>query len=139
MNAYVDASVVLRVVLGETARLPSWERISGPVSSALLRLESLRSIDRARILGRLDDAEVAEKRAALMEAIHAFTLVPITSAVLDRAAEPFPTLVGSLDAIHLASALVARESFEDLVFATHDDELGIAARSVGFRVEGLAR
>ena len=49
-----------------------------------------------------------------------------------RAAEPFPTLVRTLDAIHLASALLAREQIPDLRFATHDDELGLAARAVGF-------
>src|SRR5438094_205007 len=53
-----------------------------------------------------------------------------------RIAEPFPTSLGSLDAIHLASALLAREEFDDLLLATHDDELGIAAQAVGFTVHG---
>ena len=57
--------------------------------------------------------------------------------VLARAADPFPTMVGSLDAIHLASALLIRDDFEDLGFATHDQGLGTAARATGFAVHGV--
>ncbi len=64
--------------------------------------------------------------------------MPLTTKVLHRAAEPFPTLIGSLDALHLASALLVREQFDDLTFATHDQSLGLAARSMGFAVEGMA-
>jgi len=64
-------------------------------------------------------------------------LIPIDARVLERAADPFPTTLGSLDAIHLASALLVRNRFEDLSLATHDDELAIAARAAGFRVHGV--
>ena len=47
-----------------------------------------------------------------------------------------PTALGSLDAIHLASALLVRHDLDGLVFATHDDELGTAARATGFEVHG---
>jgi hypothetical protein len=63
--------------------------------------------------------------------------VDLDRRVLDRAAEAFPTSLGSLDAIHLASALLARTAISDLEFATHDDELGIAARAMGFGVVGV--
>ena len=59
--------------------------------------------------------------------------------MLGRAADPFPTTLGSLDAIHLASALLVRDELEGLAFATHDDELGTAARATGFEVYGLKR
>lgn len=107
-----------------------------PVASDLVRLECLRTIDRARIRLRLEDEEVAGRRAAVLEAIETFSLVPIGPRVLERAAEPFPTMLGSLDAIHLASALLVREQFDDLSLATHDAELALAARAVGFRVHG---
>jgi len=124
--------VVLRVVLAERGRLRSWGRISNPVSSELVRLECLRTIDRARVRLGLEDREVARHRADVYEAIDAFNLVTIDQAVLERAAEPFPTSVGSLDAIHLASALLARGGFEDLAFASHDQELALAATATGF-------
>jgi hypothetical protein len=136
LNVYVDSSVLLRVVLGEPRRLRIWSRIETPVASELIRLECLRTIDRARIRFRLDDAEVAVRRAAVLEAIETFDLVPVQPAVLERAADPFPTQLGALDAIHLASALLVRDRFEELVLATHDEALALAAASVGFRVYG---
>lgn len=138
MNVYVDSSVLLRVVLGEPGALPAWRRIRRAISSQLVRLECLRTIDRARIRLPLDDAEVAERRAAVLEVLEGFDIVPIDAAVLQRASDPFPTTLGSLDAIHLASALLARARIPDLRLATHDAELAIAARAVGFNVLGIA-
>jgi predicted nucleic acid-binding protein len=136
LNVYVDSSVLLRVVLGEPGRLRIWSKITGVVASELVTVECLRTIDRARIHLRLADEEVADHRAAVLETIEAFNLVPVGPQVLERAAEPFPTMLGSLDAIHLASALLVRGTFEDLSLATHDQELAVAGRAVGFRVHG---
>ena len=72
----------------------------------------------------------------MLEAIDSLSLIPLTRLVLERAAEPFPTLVGSLDAIHLASALLVREQYDELLFATHDRQLAVAARAMGLSVEG---
>jgi predicted nucleic acid-binding protein len=134
MRAYIDSSVLLRLVLGEPGMLRSLKRVTRPVSSELIRLECLRTIDRARVRLRLPDPEIAKRRAAVLERLEAFDLVRVGESVLERAAEPFPTTLGSLDAIHLASALLARDSTSDLPFATHDLELATAARAVGFRV-----
>lgn len=139
MNVYVDSSVLLRVVLGEPGRVRIWPRITAAVASELIRLECLRTIDRARVLRGLDDEEVARRRAAVLEAVEAFHLIPLAPPILERAAEPFPTLLGTLDAIHLASALAVRDRFADLSLATHDRELALAARAVGFVVHGAPR
>jgi predicted nucleic acid-binding protein len=136
LNAYVDASVLLRLVFGEEPVLPIWDRITRPISSELVRVECLRTLDRARLSFRLDDGLLAERRAALLDLIASLELTPVSSAVLERAAEPFPTAIGSLDAIHLASALALRDEFAPLVLATHDRELAIAGRAVGFEVQG---
>jgi predicted nucleic acid-binding protein len=136
---YVDSSVLLRVVLGETGRLRIWPRITAAVSSELITLECLRTIDRARVRLRLADEDVSEQRAAVLEAIEGFALVPIGPPVLERAAAPFPTTLGSLDAVHMASALLVRDDFDDLSVATHDRELAVAARAEGFRVHGAPR
>jgi predicted nucleic acid-binding protein len=134
--AYVDSSVLLRVILGEPEPLRSWGRIDLGVSSELIRLECLRTVDRARIELGLSDAAVSRQRADLLGALESLSLVDLTRIVLERAAEPFPTLVGSLDAIHLASALLVRERYDNLLFATHDQQLALAARAMGFSVEG---
>lgn len=137
MNVYVDSSVLLRVVLGEPGRVRIWSRITRAVASELVRLECLRTIDRARIRLRLEDKDVAGRRAAVLEAIETLSLVPVGPRILERAAEPFPTMLGSLDAIHLASALLVREEYDDLSLATHGQELAVAARAVGFHVHGV--
>lgn len=136
MNAYIDASVVLRIVLSEPDPISAWGSIDVAVSSELVRLECLRTVDRARVHGGLGDPEVARQRAAVLGIIEGFDLVPVSTAVLDRAAQPFPTLIGSLDAIHLASAIAIADQYEDLVFLTHDRGLAMAARAMGFDVEG---
>lgn len=136
MIAYVDSSVLLRIVLGERGTLREWSRITRALSSELIRLECLRTIDRARIRHRLDDAAVAQQRAAVLEQLEGFEIVPIETGVLERAEEPFPTLLGSLDALHLATALLTRSQVPELLFATHDGGLATAARAVGFSVLG---
>ncbi len=137
MNVYVDSSVLLRIALNERGALREWRRIERPLASELIRLECRRTIDRARIRKRLSDQAVAQQRSAVLELLDTFDILPLAAVVLERAAEPFPTLLSSLDAIHLATALLARMQVDDLCFATHDGELGTAARAMGFKVLGI--
>jgi uncharacterized protein len=134
--AYLDSSVLLRVILGEPERLDAWPTLDVAVSSELLRVECLRTIDRARIQLGLADEAVSQHRADVLQALEAIDLIPLDTPILQRAAEPFPTLLGTMDALHLASALAVREQFDGLVIATHDAALGTAARSMGFTVAG---
>ncbi len=122
--------------MGEPKRLRIWPKIQNSVSSDLIRLECLRTIDRARIQQRLEEEAVAGYREAALQMIDDFSLISLDSDLLERAADPFPTMLGTLDAIHLATALAARERFEDLALATHDDELALAGRAMGFQVHG---
>jgi hypothetical protein len=138
LNVYVDSSVLMRVILGERGRLPIWASITSAISSELLRPECLRTVDRARIRVGLDDTRIARYRGEILEAVESFRLVTLDSAVLARASDPFPTLLGTLDAIHLASAVLVREEVEDLAFATHVEGLGAAAHSMGFDVHGVS-
>jgi predicted nucleic acid-binding protein len=137
VNLYVDSSVLLRIILGEPDPLPSWSSVDRVVASELVRVECLRTIDRARLMLRLDDRDVARHRFAAIETIESLSLVALSPAILERAADPFPTVIGSLDAIHLASAVMARSDFEALEFATHDIQLGTAAQAMGFSVQGI--
>jgi hypothetical protein len=58
--------------------------------------------------------------------------------VLSRASQPLPTPLGTLDAIHLATALIWRERMGALpTMATHATALGLAARTFGFDVRGI--
>jgi predicted nucleic acid-binding protein len=135
--AYVDASVLLRVALGQPDSLPEWSSIERGVSSALVTTESLRTLDRLRLRVKLADTQVAERRAKVLELIASLELVDIDSLVLDRAAQPMPTKLGTLDAIHLATALLWTEmTGEELTMATHDGGLAVAARAHGLPVVG---
>jgi predicted nucleic acid-binding protein len=135
---YVDASVLLRVALRQRDALPEWRHIDRAVSSALILTESLRTLDRLRLKARLPDAEVAMRRATILALVASFEIVALDAAVLDRAAQPMPTALGTLDAIHLATALLWRETTgENLVVATHDEALALGAQAHGLTVIGV--
>lgn len=104
MKAYLDSSVLLRVVLGEPKRLPEWSRISAAVTSEIARVECLRALDRLRLAGGMDDRELSRRRATMLTLLSGIETVRVNRAVLDRASEAFPTQVRTLDAVHLASA-----------------------------------
>ena len=54
-----------------------------------------------------------------------------------RASEPFPVPLGTLDALHLATALVWQDRVrQPIVMATHDRNLALAGRSFGIEVLG---
>jgi predicted nucleic acid-binding protein len=75
---------------------------------------------------------------AVTEWLDAIDLVLVRAPVLRRASEPLPTPLGTLDAIHLATALIWRERMGALpTIATHDTALGLAARTFGFDVRGV--
>ncbi len=137
MDVYVDSSVVLRIVLHESDRLRAWGRIEAMWTSDLARVECFRVIDRARLSGKLSDISVATARQRVDELFESIELVAIDRRVLRRAAQPMPTALRSLDAIHVASALSVRTKVPALSLATHDDEMAIAAKALGFRVLGV--
>jgi predicted nucleic acid-binding protein len=138
--AYVDASVLLRVALRQPNALTEWRQIQRGVSSALVMTESLRTLDRLRLRASLTDEEVASRRATILALIGSLELVEIDAIVLERAAQPMPTELGTLDAIHLATALLWKEMADvDLVMATHDGALAVGAQAYGLRVVGMTQ
>jgi predicted nucleic acid-binding protein len=137
MIAYIDSSVLLRVALRQENALTQWPRVERGVSSALILTESLRTLDRARRRADLSDPEVARRRSTILSLIDSLELVEIDAVVLDRAAQPMPTELGTLDAIHLASALLWKDATGiEPVMATHDAALGLAAQAHGLKVLG---
>ena len=137
MIAYLDASVVLRLILGEPHRLAEWKQVRSAVASALTEVECLRTLDRLGRAGVLSDKEVATRREEVYRLLEGVEVVDIARSVLRRASEPFPVPLGTLDAIHLATAIAWRDASDaTLVMATHDRALAAASRSVGMRVIG---
>jgi len=138
MMVYLDASVVLRKIQREAGSLREWGQWERAYSSELIRVEVLRTIDRTRLRGALTDGEVAdvvEKARAIFDVLE---LVELRQSILKRASQSLLTPLGTLDALHLATALLLVESSAlELTFLTHDIELATAARSVNFKVKGV--
>ena len=138
MIAYIDASVLLRVALRQPDALREWKSIERGISSELVRIECLRTLDRLRLRAMLSDEELSRRRAAILALLAELDLVEIDETVIERAAQPMPTELGTLDAIHLATALLWKDATGDEpVMATHDRALAIGAAAHGLRVAGV--
>ena len=138
MIAYVDSSVVSRVVMRPPNRLVELETCTQRLTSLLTQLECLQAIDKARLDEGLDQDEILARRLVLFQQLRRMSKIAVARSVLDRAGSSFPLPVKTLDAIHLATALQLRERrYHELVFATHDRQQGRAAAALGFEVIGL--
>lgn len=137
MIAYIDSSVLLRVVLSQPDRLTEWPTISHAVTSALTEVECLRTLDRRYRQGLLHVEDLADRRGLVLRLLERMDRVDVSPVVLRRAAEPFPTPLGTLDAIHLATAVLWVQSrAATLTLATHDAQLATAARAMGLLTVG---
>jgi predicted nucleic acid-binding protein len=138
--AYIDASVVLRIILEQDGPLREWNRLEVGVSSRLLEVECYRTIERLWRQRELDDAELELKRTKLAQLLRYIELLEIDRPVIALATRPFPTHVASLDAIHLATAILYRKAQRDderpIHFAKHDVALARAATAMHFDVIG---
>lgn len=138
MTVYMDTSVILRRLLGQPDSLLPWGGWDRVFTSVLTRVEYLRVIDRLRLQSEIDDVErlaLQERFSIFWQASHR---VPLAESILTRAAQPFPTIVGTLDALHLTSALAVRSGGEaEMTLLTHDLQLGRAAAAVEFSVLGV--
>ena len=138
MIAYLDTSALLRIVLREAGALGDLRTYDRLVSSELIAVESARTIDRLRNQGALTMDEAAQRIGLVNDGLEAVDLVLLRPPVLSRASEPMPIPLGTLDAIHLATALIWRERQGPLPqMVTHDAALGAAARGFGFDVRGI--
>jgi len=135
---YLDSSVVLDRILDEPAAQELWREIDQTVCSVLVETECLRAIDRFRILGMLDELALVRSREVLFTILASSEVVEVGHPLLERAAMPFPVVIRTLDAIHLATAMIYRESTAPLRMATTDRALARASRAMGFEVVGAA-
>ncbi len=114
-----------------------WTQVEKGVASALVEVECLRTLDRLRFRAGVSDEDLASRRETVFRLTGEMVLVEPTLPVLRRASQPLPTALGTLDAIHLATAMLwAETSGESLVMATHDRALALAARASGLQVVG---
>lgn len=134
MNVYLDSSWLLRALLKQSTVKPLRAGTS-VYSSVLLNIECRRTIDRhlkRRLLGETEFAQISQQLGQYQEAIN---IIDLTPAILSRAAGAFFLSLGSLDAMHLATAMQLSESLKEPVcIATFDEELALAASAHGVEV-----
>ncbi len=139
MNAYLDTSVILSRLLNQPNQLSSWGDWERCYTSVLTRVEFLRTVDRLRLNGALTDQErvaLQEQFGVVWEATHRVAMSPD---LLDRASVTMPTVLGTLDAFHLVTALkIVETQHIQLAFLTHDEQLATGARAMGLEVEGTS-
>lgn len=132
--AYIDSSVILRKLLRQSdaiADLRRWRLFS----SQLLDIEVRRTLLRHHAERNLTAESFAQRFKEWTVFRDAIDLIAISDGILRRAAEPFPTLLKSLDAIHLATALGwVGQTKKAATILTHDGPFGIAATASGFPV-----
>lgn len=123
---FLDSSAVTKLVVVEPESAVLAERLTGQVlvASALLVTEVSRAVHRA--LGRSHDAVLAQVLGLI-------DLVVVDRGILSAAAELDPASLRTLDAVHLASALVLGDRIDALI--SYDERLLEAARAAGLAVE----
>lgn len=134
---YVDASALLRRVLGQPGAVVPLRDYPSKISSALIEVEACRALDRLRWTHELSEEELVGAREAIYHALDSLELIEVTPTILQRAAAPLPTPLRTIDAIHLATLLTWRDASDsEVALATHDRRFAVAGRAFGLRVVG---
>lgn len=123
---YLDTSVLLAQLLAEDRVPPSVLWDAALVSSRLVEFELWVRLN-ARGLGRSH----AEPAALLLGRV---AMLELVAPVLERAKEPFPTTVRTLDALHLASVHFLQQHGQVVQLASYDGRMRAAAEALQFEL-----
>lgn len=131
---YVETSALLAALLEQEPEAKRSLRSQGlRVTSALTVAEAQRAIVRARVSGRLTQAQERAVARALRTFLLRCDLVAVTDDVLTRAGRPFPVEpVRTLDAIHLATVELLGEPPALLTVVTRDARVRSNAAALGY-------
>jgi hypothetical protein len=139
VNLYAESSAVLAWLLDEptaSAVRRLLREAEVVVASDLTLIECDRVLLRAVTLKELTEAEAADRRAHLSAAAAHWQVLRIAAEIVDRARQPFPgDPIRTLEAIHLASLLVARSAIVGLRLLSLDERVSQAAKGLGIAVE----
>ena len=120
---YLDSSAFVKTVVEERESEPLLAYLAGErgrfVSSALIRTEAMRA-------ARFQDPEAL---ARVRDALRRIDLISIDERILDVAGRLDPTVLRSLDAIHVATALALGDDLD--VVVTYDTRMIKAASLLG--------
>lgn len=138
MNLYAESSAVLSWLFGENrgaAVRNQLRRAEVVMASDLTLVECERVIIRARALDEITEKKAQNCRSRLIEATDHWHILRLGADLVERARLPFPREpIRTLDALHIASALVGRAAIPDLALLTLDERIRSAAKELGFGI-----
>jgi predicted nucleic acid-binding protein len=138
VRLYAESSAVLAWLLDEELATRIRQLLTATeivLASDLTIVECDRVILRASAIGDLTEAEAADRRAHLTSAASHWQVLRIGPEVIERARQPFPAEpIRTLDALHLASALVARSAVAGVELLSLDERIRKSAKGLGFRL-----
>jgi predicted nucleic acid-binding protein len=138
MNLYAESSAVLGWLLDENSATEVRRSLAAAeviVASDLTLIECDRVILRAAALGEPTEADAADRRAHLTATASHWHILRVAPEIVERARQPFPgEPIRTPDAIHLASALVARTAIMGLALLSLDGRVRNAGKKLGLNI-----
>lgn len=133
---YIETSAVLRVLLeGDRRLMAEIGKAKKLVTSALTRVEATRGLLRAEREHRIDRRQVREGEAWLRKFLRSCDAITLDDDVLARATTEFPVEpIRTLDALHIASALLWESGVGATTMVSCDDRVRDNARALGMKV-----
>jgi uncharacterized protein with PIN domain len=135
MTLYAESSAVLAWLLEQEhgeAVAATLAQSALVIASDLTLIECDRVMNRAVALNQLRESDAAQRQARLNAVSARWTLLALDEEISERARRPFPAEpVRTLDAIHLASALIARKAVPEIGMLSLDDRVREAAARLG--------
>lgn len=140
MTVYAETSAVLAWLFAQKSGERVRETLAAAtqvVASRLTLVETRRVIRRAERENRISATQAGDLLSLFARAAATWAVLEISAEVARRAEEAFPVEpLRTLDAIHLASALVLRRTFPDLAVASADDRVRVNAAQLGLALAG---
>jgi predicted nucleic acid-binding protein len=134
MMVYLDTSVFLKILL----KAPDAIKLKSDlafISSELFTIEVNRTLDRIRLENQISDLKLAELKVTAKEFIESLRIVRLTESIKKRAAGAFPTIIRTLDGMHIATAVLLKEKrYPQLKLCTQDDQMARCAAALGFEL-----
>ncbi|HSC19388.1 MAG TPA: type II toxin-antitoxin system VapC family toxin [Rhizomicrobium sp.] len=135
MILYAESSAVLAWLLRQAAG----QQVEGILASAsdvltsdLTLIECQRAFHREAALGRMSEESARQVEARFAGARLTWRVLRLLAPVVERAKQRFPyEPIRSLDALHVASALHAKNAAPDLAMLSLDHRVRRVAESVG--------
>jgi hypothetical protein len=132
---YAESSAVLTWLLGQAGGdeiAGALRGARGVIVSDLTLIECERTLIRAWSTGLMSEAERVRHSAELARICLHWTRLRVDEEIVERARRPFPIEpMGTLDALHLASALVARSIAPRFQVLTRDQRIRENAERLG--------